>query len=53
MNGEFIANWLASTPVFAVPLILAALGLIINERAGVLNLGAEGIIEYPLNKIVP
>ncbi len=44
MNGDFIANWLASTPIFAVPLIIAALGLIINERAGVLNLGAEGIL---------
>lgn len=41
---EFVSNWLASTPIFAVPLILAALGLIINERAGVLNLGAEGIM---------
>ena len=41
---EFIINWLAATPVFAVPLILASIGLIINERAGVLNLGAEGIM---------
>ena len=44
MNVDFIANWLASTPIFAVPLIIAALGLIINERAGVLNLGAEGFL---------
>ncbi len=41
---EFIANWLAFTPVFATPLILATLGLIINERAGVINLGAEGLM---------
>jgi len=41
---DFFVNWLASTPIFAVPLILAALGLIINERAGVLNLGAEGVM---------
>ena len=40
MNVDFIANWLASTPIFAVPLIIAALGLIFNERAGVLNLGS-------------
>lgn len=41
---EFVANWLASTPLFAVPLFVAALGLILNERAGVLNLGCEGIM---------
>lgn len=39
-----IDNWLASTPTMAAPLLLAALGLIINERAGVLNLGAEGLM---------
>ena len=31
-------------PGYAAPLLLACLGLIINERAGVLNLGAEGIM---------
>ncbi len=41
---DFIVNWLASVPIFAIPLVIAALGLIINERAGVLNLGAEGIM---------
>ncbi len=41
---EFLANWLAFTPVFAVPLLLATLGLIVNERAGVINLGAEGMM---------
>lgn len=41
---ELLTNWLAFTPVFAVPLVAAALGLIINERAGILNLGAEGIM---------
>ena len=41
---EFIVNWVAFTPVFAVPLMLASIGLIINERAGVMNLGAEGIM---------
>ncbi|MEZ5670483.1 MAG: ABC transporter permease [Alphaproteobacteria bacterium] len=39
-----IDNWLASTPEMAAPLLIAALGLIINERAGVLNLGAEGLM---------
>ena len=41
---DFVINWLSSTPMFSVPLILAAIGLIINERAGVINLGAEGIM---------
>lgn len=39
---EFVVNWLAIAPEFAVPYALAALGLIICERSGVLNLGAEG-----------
>ena len=37
----FLINWLASAPTNAVPYALAALGLIISERAGVLNLTAE------------
>jgi len=37
-------NWLANTPDFAVPYALAALGLILSERAGVLSLGAEGLM---------
>ena len=41
---EFLIHWLAATPSYAAPLLLACLGLIINERAGVLNLGAEGIM---------
>ncbi len=41
---QFIVNWLASTPSFATPYALAALGLIIGERAGVLSLGAEGFM---------
>lgn len=41
---DFLVNWLAFTPVFATPLLLAALGLIVSERAGVLNLGAEGFM---------
>jgi general nucleoside transport system permease protein len=41
---HFIINWLASTPAFAAPYALAALGLIISERAGVLSLGAEGFM---------
>ncbi|WP_407180759.1 ABC transporter permease [Bradyrhizobium sp. STM 3562] len=41
---DFLINWLANTPVTAVPYALAALGLIIAERSGVLNLTAEGLM---------
>jgi simple sugar transport system permease protein len=41
---QFVINWFASTPSFATPYALAALGLIIGERAGVLSLGAEGFM---------
>jgi simple sugar transport system permease protein len=39
-----IAAWLASIPAFAAPFLFATIGLIINERAGVMNLGVEGIM---------
>jgi simple sugar transport system permease protein len=41
---HFFVNWLAGTPSFAAPYALAALGLIVSERAGVLSLGAEGFM---------
>lgn len=41
---DFILNWLVSIPVFATPILLTSLGLIITVRAGILNLGAEGIM---------
>lgn len=41
---DFIINWIVTFPNFAAPLLLACLGLIICERAGVLNLGAEGLM---------
>ncbi len=44
MAADFVQNWLATTPGFATPYLLAALGLMINERAGVLNLGCEGMM---------
>jgi ABC-type uncharacterized transport system permease subunit len=43
VNG-FLADWAGAVPVFAAPFLLATTGLIINERAGVMNLGAEGIM---------
>lgn len=41
---DFLVNWLASIPAFAVPFALATLGLIITEKSGVLSLGAEGFM---------
>jgi simple sugar transport system permease protein len=40
----FLTNWLAGAPSTTVPYALAALGLIISERSGVLNLTAEGLM---------
>ena len=39
---DFLINWLANVPGFSVPFALGAMGLILCERSGVLNLGAEG-----------
>ena len=45
MNAFAIAtNWLGNAPDFAVPYALAALGLILTDRSGVLSLGAEGLL---------
>lgn len=41
---ELLTGWLAATPGYTTPLLLAALGLILCERAGVMNLGAEGLM---------
>jgi simple sugar transport system permease protein len=41
---DFITAWLANTPEAAAAYALAALGLLICERAGVLNLAAEGLM---------
>ncbi|MDR3504908.1 MAG: ABC transporter permease [Acidocella sp.] len=44
MIVTLLAAWAATIPSFAAPFLLATVGLIINERAGVMNLGAEGIM---------
>lgn len=41
---DFLVNWIANVPAFAAPFALAALGLIVTEKAGVLSLGAEGFM---------
>lgn len=44
MNSDIFISILVSTIVAATPLIYAALGELITERAGVLNLGVEGMM---------
>ena len=39
-----IALLIAATLASGTPLAIAGLGLLINEKAGVLNLGAEGMM---------
>ncbi|RBW48809.1 ABC transporter permease [Marinobacter sp. F3R11] len=41
---DLITSWMGNIPEFAVPFALAALGLIITEKSGVLALGAEGLM---------
>jgi ABC-type uncharacterized transport system permease subunit len=41
---DVLSSWIGNVPDFAIPFALAALGLIISERAGVLSLGAEGLM---------
>jgi general nucleoside transport system permease protein len=44
LTGTFLTAFVAGTITVAVPLLLAGLGEQISERAGVLNLGLEGMM---------
>lgn len=42
--ADFITNFLTADIRTATPLLLAALGLVFSERAGIVNIGTEGIM---------
>jgi len=44
MDGNILTSILVATVVAGTPLIITALGELVTEKAGVLNLGAEGIM---------
>lgn len=44
MDTLILANFLSSSVRMATPLLIAALGLSISERSGVINIGVEGIM---------
>ncbi|MDB5730962.1 MAG: transporter permease [Variovorax sp.] len=44
MDATLIASILAATLVAGTPLVIVALGELVTERSGVLNLGAEGMM---------
>ena len=44
MNTTVLVSMLATSVAAASPLLLAALGELVVERSGVLNLGIEGIM---------
>src|SRR5262249_51846876 len=44
MNADALAAFLASTCVMATPLLLAAIGELVSERAALLNVGLEGLV---------
>jgi simple sugar transport system permease protein len=44
MNADFLIAIITGTIVSATPLVYAALGELVAERAGVLNLGVEGMM---------
>ena len=48
MSEDFIVSLLAAAITMGTPLLYAALGEVICERSGIINLGVEGMITSAL-----
>ena len=46
MSFNVIVEWLQATLRWAAPLILVSIGEVYSERAGVINMGIEGIMLF-------
>jgi general nucleoside transport system permease protein len=44
VTDPFDANWLFASVLLATPLVFAAIGELISQRAGVMNIGLEGMM---------
>ena len=46
MNAQFIQNLLISTVTMATPILIVALGELFSERAGLVNIGLDGLMAF-------
>jgi len=46
MSSALLINWVQATLTWSAPLIICAMGEVFSERAGVINMGIEGIMLF-------
>ncbi len=44
MNGEWLVSWISGAILYAAPLLYPTVGEVIEQRAGMVNLGLEGLM---------